>query len=184
MDRTARLLTTLALSAALPLCAQAATVLTLGKANGYATSATSGAAEFVAPAGYSSQFVFNAGTLPATWKSPAIPGEIAADSTYCSSGHDCTAMLSIVFTVPAAYDGFDFDLKVDRYGSEWNSVFLDGDQVGGLSATEGKWMSSTIDLGILAAGQHSILLWSILGGNVGASATRVNYIDRIVLTAE
>ncbi len=183
MRSSLRTVTALALSL-LPLAAQAATVLTIGRANGYSSSASGAAAEFVAPAGYTPQFLFDAGTLPMTWRSPAIPGEIAADAAYCSAGHDCTSMLNIKFTVPASLDGFDFDLKVDRFGSEWNAVFVDGVQVGGLSATEGGWMSSTFDIGILYEGQHSIMLWSILGGNIGSSPTRVNFLDRIVLTAE
>lgn len=174
----------IALAAMFSDTAHAATVLRLGSQQGPTASPAAVAAEFTAAAGYQDQFHFYAGELPYLRTAAAIPGMLADSPSSCISGASCTSYLSVHFTVPESMDGYDFDLRVERLGSEWDAVLLDGVTIGGTSGSEDQWMGTKFELGILSAGDHSITLWQITGGNVGTDASPDHFIDRIVLMAD
>lgn len=168
-------------AAALSTPAHAAWPLRLGKTEGIgARLVADDLTDFTADDGWSDQVFYDVGTLPVTQNVADIPVRMAASEADCG-GHTCTAMLSIPFTVPADMAAEPFEVRIDRYGSEYVHVFVDGEEIGGMSGEEGVLMRATFEAGQLGAGDHSLMLWITGAGNVGDRPAKTFFLDRIVL---
>lgn len=132
----------------------ATNVLQLGRENGPLPSVSAGGREFTAT-GFTDAVVYDVGTLPYTNRSPAIPGFLAIDSGQCGS-RGCARVLNIRFTVPASYAGQEMMLDYSRYGSEIDTIRLDGVSVGNIAGAESKHLQTDISLGALSEGQHIV----------------------------
>ncbi|MEL6346215.1 MAG: hypothetical protein AAFV53_24100 [Myxococcota bacterium] len=164
--------------------AAAEQVLRLGQTAGLGSStSTATLNDFAGDDGWQSEVSFDAGGLPYLANTVDLPNQLAASEDDCN-GQDCASMMTILFEVPAEMVGRAFILHIERYGSEWNSVHLDGAQVGGTSGKEGAYLRSRFVLGELDEGEHSVSLWLTGAGNIGDAEQQKNFIDRIILIAE
>lgn len=174
-------LSSVALLAALTSTASAERVLRLGDTSGIGSTARSGnLTDFTNDDGWTEQFVYDAGTLPTARSVADLPQRMAATEADCD-GLSCASMLTVTFELPVAYDGERFELVLDRYGSEYVHVFVDGDEVGGMSGQENIHMRSSFHVGALAAGEHTLMLWTTGAGNIGEGDHHRFALDRIVL---
>ncbi len=144
-------------AALLPSSALAATtLLKLGQLDTEISPASAGAAEFLAT-GHTDAFVYEAGTLPHIDTSPAMPGYLAIDSAQCG-GRGCARVLSVRFDLPAPLANQPLNLLYSRYGSELDTVRIDGVAVAHLSGDESSNNLAAVGLSGLSAGTHTLTI--------------------------
>lgn len=154
MNRTARIAAAFAAFAAVlaPSVASADTnLMRLGWRNG--DIGTKEAADEFAQDGFSDVWTYDAGTLPVVDRTPDLPRLLTIDEDACND-RGCARVMNVRFTVPAEYDGFPMTLGYSRFGSELNTIRIDGHKVGNLAGAEGKVVHGRVDLGDLEAGEH------------------------------
>jgi hypothetical protein len=151
----------------------------IGKPDG-AVDPIQGAAEYPATRAYTEEFDYYVGTDSDPINSPSMPGYIGpANVCDFAGGRPCTdttANLNIHFGLACNYDDGELTLVYDRYGSEADDLYLDGDWFANVSATEGGFHPFSFDLGAVPSGNHTITI-EYAGGGSGNG----HYIDYLQL---
>jgi hypothetical protein len=151
----------------------------IGKPDG-AVDPIQGAAEYPATRAYTEEFDYYVGTDSDPINSPSMPGYIGpANVCDFAGGRPCTdttANLNIHFGLACNYDNGELTLVYDRYGSEADDLYLDGDWFANVSATEGGFHPFSFDLGAVPSGNHTITI-EYAGGGSGNG----HYIDYLQL---
>ncbi len=162
-----------------PAVTDAATLWQVGRPDG-AVNPIAGSAEFPATGAYTATFTYTVGTDLDPINAPSMPGYIGTDNVCAFAGGrpctDTTRHLDIVFDLGCDASAGELFLTYDRYGSEVDTLLLDGTTIATVNASENNFQSFGLALGALAAGTHTLTIeYGGSGSNNG------HYIDRIKL---
>lgn len=148
-----------------------------------------GAAEYPADGEWSLWYDYNVGDDADPVNAPSVPGYISLTNvcSFVSDGRPCTDTtedLRVHFDLACDYAaGDELILQYDRYGSETDRLYLDGQLLTpSAAATEGKLGQYTYNLvtevGDIEAGSHTLRIYYWGGGSANG-----HYIDYLKLTS-
>lgn len=129
-----------------------------------------GAKEFLRKGAWSAEYDYTVGSDEDSINSPSIPGILTAPEARKPSRGISTDQLNIDFILEQDYGEGQLTLLYNFYGSEADSLFLDGELLTKITGEgEGKLKKNQIPLGTLTAGQHRLSI-TTSGGKDGKHA--------------
>lgn len=136
-----------------------------------------GAAEYPTNHGYIHSFDYDVNDDPDPINSPSFPGYLGFKNVCEERPHDvpCTdtaAVVNIHFSLDCYYDPGELTLIYDRYGSEVDFLYLDGEVFTAIRSTENEFRHLAVSLGPISAGAHTITI-----GYGGGWFNNGHYID-------
>lgn len=129
-----------------------------------------GANKFLTKGAWSEKYDYTVGSDADSINNPSLPGIITASEARKPSKGISTDKLNIDFTLERDYGEGQLTLFYDFYGSEEDSLFLDGELLTKIAGVgERKLKENQIPLRALAAGQHRLSI-TTNGGTSGRHA--------------
>ena len=153
-----------------------ATLWQIGKPDGD-VNPFQGAAEYPANHEYYDSFDYDVDDDPDPINSPSLPGylgfanvcDVLPGVVPCT---DTAAEIHIHFSLDSDYDPSELTLIYDRYGSEADFLYLDGEVFAAIRSTEDEFRHLAVSLGPISAGAHTITI-----GYSGGWLDNGHYID-------